>query len=156
MKTVKFNPIDEAIQIRTNNTVLKALLSQQLDVLTACGGKGLCATCHVYIDSGSENLTPKTPREERTLACLTRSDPNSRLACQCRVLGDVTVRLPKGMYVEKAEDLMNLLGKRATDDVLHPVDGSVLIAAGKLITRSRLNKLQHLKDQVEQLRNSDD
>ena len=152
MKTVRFAPIDEAIEVRTNNTVLKALLAQELDVLLACGGKGLCATCHVFIEEGAENLTPPTAREERTLSCVSQADGNSRLACQCRVLGDVTVRLPKGMYIEKAEDLMSLLGKRATENVLHPIDGSVLIAAGKLITRSRLNKLQHLKDRVEQLK----
>ena len=59
MKTVRFSPIDEAIEIRTNNTVLKAILSQELDVLMACGGKGLCATCHVgtsFTDSRYHNL----------------------------------------------------------------------------------------------------
>ena len=149
MKTVNFEPIGESIQVHTNNTMLKALLAKELDVLVACGGKGLCATCHVFVDAGSEQLSPRTAREERTLGCVSGSSTDSRLACQARILGEgVVVRLPKGMYVERAEDLMALMGKRAEHDILHPIDGSVLIAQGKLITKSRLEKLKHLQEQV--------
>lgn len=103
---------------------------------------------------GSDKLTPRTQREERTLSFITGADPRSRLACQCRVLGDgVVVELPEGMYVERVEDLMKLLGKRAEQNMLHPINGSVLIAKGKIITKSRLEELKSLNEEVAKLSN---
>jgi ferredoxin len=153
MKTLRFEPINESIQVPTQSDLLQAILAQQLNVLMACGGKGLCATCHVYIKEGMEQLTPPTEREKRSLAQITGCAMNSRLACQARVLGEgVVVQLPEGMYIEKVEDLMSYLGKRAECNILHPITGAVLIAKGKIITRSRLEELKSLNYEVEQLR----
>jgi ferredoxin len=153
MKTVRFEPINETHDVRTESDLLQALLAKDLKVLMACGGKGLCATCHVHIRQGAERLSPKTPRETRTLGMVTSADDRSRLACQARVLGEgVVVELPEGMYLERAEDLMSLLGRRAETNYLHPVTGAVLIAKGKIITRSRLEELKNLKDEVDKMK----
>jgi ferredoxin len=155
MKTLKFEPINETVQVPTRSDLLQALLAKDLKVLMACGGKGICATCHVHVARGADRLTPHTEREMRTLSRITGADPRSRLACQARVLGEgVVVQLPEGMYVERAEDLMSLLGKRAETNILHPINGSVLIAKGKIITRSRLEELKSLHVEVEQVRNA--
>lgn len=54
-----------------------------------CGGYGQCGTCVVEIIEGLENLSPKTPVEERRF----RNKPdNYRLACQTLVNGNVTVQ----------------------------------------------------------------
>lgn len=156
MKTLTFEPINETLAVPTNSDVLKALLAKDLKVLMACGGKGICATCHVKIRGGMDKLTPRTQREQRTLGFITGADPASRLACQCRVLGDgVVVELPEGMYVERVEDLMALLGTRAEKHLLHPVNGSVLIAKGKIITRTRLEELKHLNAEVARMKAGD-
>jgi hypothetical protein len=77
---------------------------------------------------------------------------NSRLSCQARILGEgVVVRLPEGMYIERAEDLLDLVGTRAERDILHPINGSVLIAKGKVIIRSRIEELKRLNVEMEQL-----
>lgn len=157
MKTLHFEPIHESLDVATRTNLLDALLAKQLNVLMSCGGKGMCATCHVHVLEGSDQLTPKTPRESRTLSYVTGVDERSRLACQCRVLGEgVVVELPEGMYIEKAEDLMSLLGTRATRDILHPINGSVLIAKDKIITKSRLEQLQNLGTEVERIRQAED
>ncbi|MBA4187538.1 MAG: (2Fe-2S)-binding protein [Planctomycetaceae bacterium] len=156
MKTLTFEPIHESLSVPTNSDVLKALLAKDLKVLMSCGGKGVCATCHVKVKSGMDKVTPRTQREQRTLAFITGADPSSRLACQCRVLGDgVVVELPEGMYIERAEDLMSLLGTRAEKNLLHPINGSVLIAKGKIITRSRLEELKNLQVEVSRLKDAD-
>ena len=156
MKTLTFEPIHEQLQVPTRSDLLEALLAKDLKVLMACGGKGLCATCHVHIKDGQENLTPMTDREKRTLSVITGCDQRSRLACQARVIGEgVVVELPEGMYVSRAEDLMSLLGKRAETNYLHPINGSVLIAKGKIITRSRLEELKHLQAEVAALKGRD-
>lgn len=152
MKTLTFQPINEQHSVGTGTDLLQALLAKDLKVLMACGGKGLCATCHVHIKDGADCLTPRTERENRTLSFITGVTPNSRLACQCRVLGEgVVVELPEGMYIERAEDLMQYLGTRAQTNILHPINGSVLIQKGKIITRSRLEELKRLNFEVDQL-----
>ena len=154
-KTLTFQPINETATVPTNTDVLQALLAKDLKVLMACGGKGICATCHVKVTRGADRLTPLTIREQRTLSFITGVEKSSRLACQCRVLGDgVVVELPEGMYVERVEDLMTLLGKRAEKNLLHPINGSVLIAKGKIITRSRLEELKNLNVEVAALRDA--
>jgi ferredoxin len=155
MKTLTFHPINESCAVPTNTDVLQALLAKDLKVLMACGGKGICATCHVKVKAGAEKLTPRTPREQRTLSFITGVGKESRLACQTRVLGDgVVVELPEGMYVERVEDLMSLLGQRAEKNILHPINGSVLIAQGKIITKSRLEELKHLNVEVAKLKDA--
>lgn len=154
-KTLTFQPINESLMVPTNSDMLQALLAKDLKVLMACGGKGVCATCHIHVREGMDRLTPQTAREERTLSFITGVNPRSRLACQARVLGDgVVVDLPEGMYVERVEDIMSLLGTRAEKNLLHPINGSVLIAKGKIITKSRLEELKHLSAEVANLKNT--
>ena len=151
MKTLTFEPIHETMQVATDTSILQALLARQLDIPMACGGKGMCATCHVFISKGMQKLTPPTQREMRTLAIISGVDSEkSRLACQCRVLGEgVVVQLPEGTYVERVEDLFDLVGSRAEKNILHPINGMVLIAKNKLITRSRLEELKRLNVEVQ-------
>lgn len=155
MKTLHFEPINESLAVPTRTDLLQALLAKRLDVLMACQGKGICATCHVHIKEGMDRLTPPTEREKRTLSRITTCDSRSRLACQTRVLGEgVVVELPEGMYIERAEDLMSYLGQRARVNILHPITGAVLIAKDKIITRSRLEELRSLNCELEALRAS--
>lgn len=103
----------------------------------------MCATCHIYVKAGSEGLTPINRREQRTLEVITTCKPNSRLACQARVIGEgVTVELPPGMYVNSLQDIEALIGRRAESDLLHPLTGAVVVESGKLITRSILRQLE--------------
>lgn len=153
MKTVNFWPIQESLEIKTQSRVLDAMLAKELDVLMACGGKGLCATCHVHVKDGGDKLTPMTDREKRTLSFVSGCSTDSRLACQARILGEgVTVKLPEGMFIEKAEDLMSFLGTRAPTDIFHPITGVTLIAKGKIITKSRIRDLEQLNVEVEKLK----
>lgn len=153
MRRVALMPVQDSILVRTGTPLLSALLAKGMNILMSCGGNGLCATCHIHVREGMDQLSPKEAREHRTLALLARSDSTSRLACQTRVLGDgVTLELPEGMYVEKAEDLLGLLGTRAPENILHPVDGRVLIPKGKLITRTLLEQSRSLSEEVKKLR----
>ncbi|MBX7103187.1 MAG: 2Fe-2S iron-sulfur cluster binding domain-containing protein [Gemmataceae bacterium] len=155
MKTLVLAPINEEVTVPTQSSILQALLAKELEVPMACKGKGVCATCHVHIRAGHDRLTPRTDREKKTLGFITGADPSSRLACQCRILGEgVVVELPKGMYIERAEDLIDLVGTRAAQNILHPINGSILIAEGKLITRSRIEELKRLNVEMDELHSS--
>lgn len=142
-KTVKLEPIAQETVVKTNDNVLSALLKKELNVFPECHGRGMCSTCHVYIKNGMESLSPLNRREKRTLEVITSAKPNSRLACQALVVGEgVVVEIPSGMYVNEIEDIEALIGSRAEKDILHPVNGKVLVEAGKLITRSMVSQLQ--------------
>lgn len=142
-KIVRLEPIAQQTSIETNGNLLSVLINKDLDVLKECGGRGMCATCHIYVQSGMDKLSPVNRREQRTLEVITSCKTNSRLACQARVLGDgVVVELPPGMYVNSLQDIEALIGRRAEQDLLHPITGEVLVEQGKLITRSTMAQLE--------------
>ncbi|MCC5840783.1 MAG: (2Fe-2S)-binding protein [Opitutales bacterium] len=143
MKTLQLEPIHRSLEVATNTRLLDTLLAEQCPVMMACGGQGICATCHVYVAKGMESLSPLSQREERTLALITGARENSRLSCQCRVMGEgVEIVLPEGLYVESFNDLESLIGRRSKVPILHPRDGRILIQKGKIITRSSIMQLQ--------------
>jgi ferredoxin len=146
-KTVRLEPIAQETSVETNGNLLSVLMNEELSVLKECGGRGMCATCHVYVRSGMDSLSPISRREQRTLEIITSCRTNSRLACQARVMAEgVVVELPSGMYVSSIQDIEALVGKRAERNLLHPVTGQVLVEEGKLITRSVLKQIESSND----------
>jgi ferredoxin len=141
-KTVRLEPIAQDTSVETNGNLLSVLLNKDLDVLRECGGRGMCATCHIYVKDGMAQLSAMNRREQRTLEVITSCQQNSRLACQARVLDNgVVVELPPGMYINSLKDIEDLIGRRAEQDLLHPLTGKVLVESGKLITRSTLKTI---------------
>lgn len=83
-------------ELEVNNlskTVLNHLHDHYLDWMHACGGKGRCTTCKMVILNGAENLSDYTDAERKYKD---RGELNSdeRLACQVKVMGDITIRVP--------------------------------------------------------------
>jgi ferredoxin len=148
-KTLKIEPINLQTSIETNDNLMSGLLKNDLNIMQECGGRGLCATCHVYVKDGIDSLSPLSRREQRTLEVITTCNQYSRLACQARVLGEgVVVELPGGTYVNQIDDIETLIGRRAEQNILHPLTGSVLVEEGKLITRSMISQLKDTRGQV--------
>ncbi|MEN9205096.1 MAG: 2Fe-2S iron-sulfur cluster-binding protein [Thermostichales cyanobacterium BF4_bins_65] len=144
MKSITLEPLSKISEVTTYSNLLSAILSEDLHVSKECNGRGLCATCHVYVTQGMDSLSPMTPREMKTLETITNARPGSRLACQARVVGDgVVVELPPGMYVHSLQDIEVLIGRRAEQDLLHPRTAKVLVEKGKVITRSVLKQLEN-------------
>lgn len=153
MKSVRLRPIDTTVHLITGARLLDGLLAKALDVEMACGGRGLCATCHVYVREGGEKLSPISAREERTLGLIADTDADSRLACQCKVLGEgIVVEVPAAMYLKSADDLMDLIGEEAKQDYRHPVSGAVLIPKGKIITRTMLTLCSSIAKDLEKIK----
>jgi ferredoxin len=149
-KIVKLEPLNQEVIVNTNENLLSLLLEKDLNVLQECGARGMCSTCHVYIKEGEASLTPLNKREKRTLEVITTCRTNSRLACQARVIGEgVVIEIPSGMYLSAIDDIESLIGRRAQEDILHPISGSVLVEAGKLITRSMITQLKETQGKVE-------
>jgi len=70
----------------------------------------------------------------------------------------VVVELPAGMYISEIDNIEDLIGRRAEDNILHPLTGTILVEAGKLITRSMISQLEdtqvQAKDYLAKTRNA--
>lgn len=156
MKTVSFRADGSKQIVATEARLLDALLAKSLPVKMLCGGRGLCATCHVYITAGESQLTPPTQREKLSISILTGAQPNSRLSCQARVCGEgVEVAIPNGLYVESFAELEALIGQRTGMSILHPITGDVLVEANKIIIRSSIMQLKDVDFSISELKLKD-
>ena len=67
-----------------------------------CHGLGTCGTCAVQVDGAADATSPPTTRERWRLGFPPhRRDAGLRLACQCRVSGDVEVRKHDGVWGQR-------------------------------------------------------
>ena len=64
--------------------LMEVLKAYEYDIQATCGGMGLCATCHIEVIRGAENLPECNDNELDTLDTLPDADSHSRLACQIR------------------------------------------------------------------------
>ena len=76
--------------------LLEVALDQGINIEHACGGVCACSTCHVYIEQGMEHLSESTEAEDDRVEEAPGLQRNSRLACQCEVVGPgpIVVRVP--------------------------------------------------------------
>lgn len=137
--------------IKPGTKLIDVLVDNGYKVKGLCGGRGRCATCHVYVNENASSLENETSQERLTLSVLTSAAGNSRLACQSVVSSDgLSISLPEAIYYEGDADIDPYIGKPSPADVLHPVSGDVLIPKGKLIIRSILLSLAEVKEELSQ------
>lgn len=77
-------------------SLMEVLKASSYDVAGTCGGMALCASCHVEVVKGQEQLTPPGDAELDMLDTLPDATGSSRLACQIRInnaLDGTVVRL---------------------------------------------------------------
>ncbi len=76
--------------------LLEVAMEAGINIEHACGGVCACSTCHVYIEKGMDQLSEATEAEDDRVEEAVGLQRNSRLACQCVVIGDgpIVVRVP--------------------------------------------------------------
>jgi 2Fe-2S ferredoxin len=70
-----------------NLSLMEVLKASDYPIAATCGGMALCATCHVEILRGQDNLRAANDIELDMIDTLPNATHNSRLACQIK-LGD--------------------------------------------------------------------
>jgi ferredoxin len=68
-----------------NLSLMEVLKASDYPVLATCGGMALCATCHVEVQRGLENLNDPSDVELDMLDTLPDASSSSRLACQIKI-----------------------------------------------------------------------
>lgn len=74
-------------------SLLAAARLLEVDLSHYCGGMCSCGTCRIQVISGAHNLSRPHGNEPLVLGDA-RVRAGDRLACQARVLGPVTVKVP--------------------------------------------------------------
>lgn len=92
--SVMFDPWEVEVTVEPGTTVLEAGNQAGVDIEALCGGKGMCGTCAVEVQAGSEYLSSLSS-EEQTVLDDDQIDGGHRLACRATVSGDVSVYVPE-------------------------------------------------------------
>ena len=77
-------------------SILDAALAHGIQIEHACGGACACSTCHIYILEGAPSLSDPSDAELDRVEEAPGLRRNSRLACQCVLVGPgpVVVEVP--------------------------------------------------------------
>jgi 2Fe-2S ferredoxin len=93
MSKVTFYPSGKSGEVPEKKSLLEAAQFLGVPLAHECGGFASCSTCRVVVMGGHENLTG-IEFEEEDMMDLAGLHPPHRLACQAKILGDVTVQIP--------------------------------------------------------------
>ncbi len=129
-------PMGIILQADEGRTVMEVLAGSGIAMRSDCGREGRCGKCLVSVHPG-DNLSPPMEAEIRLLD--KRNDlPGTRLACQARIQGDITVTLPAwGQEWRSDPSQIGRIGKfccRSCREThihrWHPVQGTVFRRSG--------------------------
>jgi len=98
MHKVTFMPQGTTVETPGDTSLLDTALANDISLEHACGGFAACTTCHVIVKQGEDFLSEIEETEEDMLDNVEGGTLHSRLACQARVSGDVTVHIPQTPY----------------------------------------------------------
>ena len=93
MTKVRF--VDQGIEIEVplGTSLLKASKLAGAPEGDACGGVCACSTCHVYVETGPDLLSPAEEDEEDILDKAFDVRMSSRLGCQAKIMRDGLIEL---------------------------------------------------------------
>ncbi len=83
--------------IEAGDSLLEVALKNNIELHHNCGGVCACSTCHLYVEKGDELLEELSDKEEDFIDRAVNPRINSRLGCQCLLLGrggEVQVTIP--------------------------------------------------------------
>ena len=68
-----------------NLNLMEVLKASDYPIEAVCGGMALCATCHVSVIEGAEEIGGPLDHELDTLDTIPNATSSSRLSCQIRI-----------------------------------------------------------------------
>ncbi|MHA1310955.1 MAG: ASKHA domain-containing protein [Candidatus Helarchaeota archaeon] len=88
-----FQPDGKRIKVEENTTILDASKEAGIDLVSICGGKGICGKCKVIIEKGE--LKQQLDDTELKFISEHEIDENYRLACRVKIRDNLIVRIPE-------------------------------------------------------------
>ena len=94
MPKITFLPMNLTFEAKTGESILDVAIDNDVPLQHACGGFCACTTCHVIVKAGEQNISAmEEDEEERLERVAVGLTLHSRLGCQSKVHGDVTVEI---------------------------------------------------------------
>lgn len=90
---VTFSNVNRTVEANDGDSILEVALAHDVPLMHACGGFCACTTCHVHVKEGSSNLSEMEEEEADRVETAEGYSPASRLGCQAKVKGPVTVEI---------------------------------------------------------------
>lgn len=91
MPKVTITTDKKTIEVRDNYPLIDMCEEHDTSILFGCRD-GACGACMIKIIDGAEHISPMQDHEKDFLETMAAA-PNERLACQCRVSGDITIEV---------------------------------------------------------------
>ena len=88
MIKVKMTTEGKELEVTKGKSLHELCLEEECAIPFGCT-EGNCGTCIIKITSGKANLNKKTEQEKVTLDMMGCDDEDHRLACQCKIQGDL-------------------------------------------------------------------
>lgn len=120
--TVCFQPYNVCVEVENGEILLRAAMEAGVHINASCGGEGVCGKCKIILEEGELDSVRGASQSEEDWRL------GFRLACQSRVLSDVTVRIPPESLFDKR--ILRMKPKAARLRAL-PFDTAELRAAGR-------------------------
>ena len=87
--TIKTKTKSQTWDVESGTSLQELSEAQNTPLVFGCR-EADCGVCAIKVLANPESISPATQVETDFLKAL-HADPNERLGCQCRVIGDVTV-----------------------------------------------------------------
>jgi|APGre2960657505_1045072.scaffolds.fasta_scaffold145312_2 2Fe-2S ferredoxin len=91
MPKVTIKTDNKTIEVTQGYAMIDLCEDHDTSILFGCRD-GACGACMIRVLEGVENLSPIRDDERDFLETMA-AEPNERLACQCKVLGDVKIEV---------------------------------------------------------------
>ncbi len=90
MPKVTFKNTGDSVEVQAGSELKDVTREHGWSIAYGCED-GMCGTCIVKVAEGGENLSEMGEKEKETLSAMGIDVETHRLACQCKVNGDVVI-----------------------------------------------------------------
>lgn len=90
---ISINGGDKVLDVESGGTLLSTLVSNDVHLPSACGGKGSCGQCKVQVLEGGGNILPS----EVSHFNRKQIQDHWRLGCQVKVKNDLSIKIPESI-----------------------------------------------------------
>lgn len=90
MPTLTLLPSQKTLEVPIGARLFDVIRDARVPLASSCDGDSICGKCKVEVVAGAEGLSPILPAEAKLLRRFL-DEGCWRIACEARVLGDVTI-----------------------------------------------------------------
>jgi len=91
--SIEILPEQKIVQASQGQTILDALLENEIEIDHSCGGMGSCGTCRIFVQKGLEQFEARNEVEQE-IADDRQFSENERLSCQNLVKPGLVLKKP--------------------------------------------------------------